>query len=214
MHRVETSVWLIEDDARYRKNLCAAVDACESLKCAASFRSCEDALEALSSEPSPDIILLDIGLPGLSGLEGIPRFCELVPDAKIIIVTVFDDDDRIFNAICAGATGYLMKSASLDEIARAINEVRDGGAAINPRIAKRVLGFFNELNIEPKDYRLTHREKEILQLLVEGLIKKEIAVRLNLSFHTVDMYLRKIYQKLQVHNATGAVAKALKERLV
>jgi DNA-binding NarL/FixJ family response regulator len=210
----EISVWLIEDNSSFRRNLAAAVDATDGLSCTGSFHRCEGAIAELAAGPKPDVVLLDIGLPGMGGLEGIGHLLTLAPEVKVIILTVFEDDDKIFKAICTGAAGYLLKTASLEEIARAIDEVVAGGAPMNPRIAKRVLGFFSSLHVEPRDYRLTPREKEILQLLVEGLIKKEIADRLDLSFHTVDMYFRKIYQKLQVHNATGAVAKAVRERLV
>ena len=150
----------------------------------------------------------------MSGLEGIPKFLEVSADIRVVVITVFEDEDKIFSAICAGASGYLLKTASLMEIIGAIRLVMDGGSPINPRIASRILGFFKGSAVTQKDYRLTPRETEILQHLVGGLIKKEIADRIDVSFHTVDMRLRNIYRKLQVNTATAAVAKAIRERIV
>ncbi|MGB0579917.1 MAG: response regulator [Limisphaerales bacterium] len=205
-------VWLIEDNASYCRNAAAAIDDAEGLSCPLTFRRCEDALENMASEVSPDVILLDIGLPGMSGLEGIGYLLEKSPDTKVVILTVFEDENKIFNAICAGAHGYLLKTARLNEIVGAIHDVVSEGATIDSRIAQRILGFFKTAKV--KDYRLTPRETEILQKLVEGLIKKEIADQLDVSFHTVDMHLRNIYRKLQVNTATAAVAKAVRERIV
>jgi len=206
-------VWLIEDNAAYRRNAARAIDGAEGLSCPATFRRCEDALERIS-EDSPDVVLLDIGLPGMSGLEGIGRLLEKSPETKVVILTVFEDEDKIFNAICAGANGYLLKTARLEEIVASLRDVVNEGAAIDSRIAGRILGFFKTAKVKVKDYRLTPRETEILQKLVEGLIKKEIADQLDVSFHTVDMHLRNIYRKLQVNTATAAVAKAVRERIV
>lgn len=206
-------VWLIEDNAAYGRNAAAVIDEAEGLSCSGSFRRCEDALEKLE-DAKPDVVLLDIGLPGMSGLEGIGQLLEKSPDTKVVILTVFEDEDKIFNAICAGANGYLLKTARLEEIVGAIRDVVSEGAVIDSRIARRILGFFKTANLKVKDYRLTPRETEILQRLVEGLIKKEIADQLGVSFHTVDMHLRNIYRKLQVNTATAAVAKAVRERIV
>jgi len=218
MNRMTTlrdiDVWLIEDNESYRRSAAEAINDADGMVCSQSYTRCEDALAKLAADVVPDVILLDVGLPGMSGLEGISKFVEKAPDIKVVVITVFEDEDKIFSAICAGAAGYLLKTASLTEIIGAIRQVKDGGAPINPQIASRILGFFKQSSASQKDYRLTPRENEILQLLVEGLIKKEIADRVSVSFHTVDMHLRNIYRKLQVNTATAAVAKAIRERIV
>jgi DNA-binding NarL/FixJ family response regulator len=160
------------------------------------------------------LILLDVGLPGMSGLDGIRLFKERAPKSLIVILTVFEDDDKVFQAICAGAVGYLLKTSSVADITQAVRDALAGGSPMNPRIARRVLDMFSKLAPKQSNYGLSEREKEILQLMTTGLIKKEIADRLTLSIHTVDTYLRRIYEKLEVNTRTGAVAKALKEGLV
>jgi DNA-binding NarL/FixJ family response regulator len=212
---VPTRVWLVEDNDAYRQVVSRVVDAATGLTCPAAFDCCEAALAALAdtSEP-PDIVLLDIGLPGMSGLDALPSFRAAVPAARLIVLTVFEDDDKIFRALCAGAHGYLLKVSTVDEITAAIRQVRDGGAPINARIARRVIEMFAKLAPAPGDYGLTGRERGVLDLLVRGLIKKKIAARLGLSIHTVDSHVRNIYDKLQVHTRSGAVAKAVQEKLV
>lgn len=209
-----TRVWLVEDNRTFSRHAAAAIDDFPELKCTGAYTSCEDALKALATSDAPDVLLMDIGLPGMSGLEGIKLFREQLPAVEILILTAFDDDRKVFDALCAGASGYLLKTASMQEIAEALRQVRQGGSPMTPRIARRVLTFFSRTRPKKKDYGLTPREQEILEILVEGLAKKEIADRMDISPHTVDMHLRKIYLKLQVNSATGAVAKALKERLV
>jgi DNA-binding NarL/FixJ family response regulator len=208
------TVWLIEDNATFRRTVMRALDQVEGLHCLGGFSSCEDALAALTRQPAPQTILLDIGLPGMSGLEGIARLRERAPQTKIIVLTVFEDEDKIFRAICAGASGYLLKTAPVEEIARSIHDALAGGAPMNGRIARRVLDMFARFAPTRGDYGLTARETQILESMVKGKTKKEIAALLDLSFHTVDTHLRNIYQKLEVNTRTGAVAKALKEKLV
>jgi DNA-binding NarL/FixJ family response regulator len=137
-----------------------------------------------------------------------------LPEIEILVFSVFDDNDRVFNAICAGASGYLLKTSNMTEIPEAIREVVAGGAPMNARIARRVLEMFSKVAPSNKDYGLTVRETEVLDQMVEGLTKKEIADQLDLSFHTVDKHIRGIYSKLHVNTMTGAVAKALKEGLL
>ena len=132
-----------------------------------------------------------------------------------IVLTVYDDHDKVFDALCAGASGYLLKNSAGERVGDAINEVLQGGAPMNPRVARMVLEVFTrqQLATRKTDYGLTPREKEVLEWMVKGMIKKEIADKLGLSYHTVNNQLRSIYQKLHVHTRGGAVAKALKERL-
>jgi len=208
------TVWIIEDHAAFRRTLVRVLNAEADLQCSGDFDSCEKALVALNRDDLPDLILLDVGLPGMSGIEGIRQLKERSPKTLIVILTVFEDDDKVFKAICSGAAGYLLKISSATDIIAAVREALSGGSPMNPRIARRVLEMFSKLAPKHSDYGLSDREKEILQLMVTGLIKKEIAERLSLSIHTVDTYLRRIYEKLEVNTRTGAVAKALKEGLV
>ncbi|MFZ4765498.1 MAG: response regulator [Roseimicrobium sp.] len=208
------SIWIIEDHAAFRRTLVRVLNAEDGLQCPRDFDSCEKALAALARDDAPDLILLDVGLPGMSGLEGIRLIKERSPKALVVILTVFEDDDKVFSAICAGAAGYLLKTSSATEITQAVRDALNGGSPMTSRIARRVLDMFSKLAPKQSDYGLSDREKEILQLMVTGLIKKEIADRLTLSVHTVDTYLRRIYEKLEVNTRTGAVAKALKEGLV
>ena len=208
------TLWIVEDHAAFRRTLVRVLNAEADMRCARDFDSCEKALAALTGDHLPDLILLDVGLPGMSGLDGIRLIKERAPKALVVILTVFEDDDKVFQAICAGAAGYLLKTSSAADITQSVHEALAGGSPINPRIARRVLEMFSKFAPKQSDYGLSDREKEILQLMTTGLIKKEIADRLTLSVHTVDTYLRRIYEKLEVNTRTGAVAKALKEGLV
>ena len=203
------NVWLVEDNETYRGAIARTLDCAPGLHCAGAFGSCEDALRQLREDHPPEIILLDIGLPGLSGLDGIQQFKALSPATHVIILTVFEDADKIVRAICAGASGYLLKSSPGDKIAQAIHEVLGGGAPMTPQIARSVLSLFARLAGPRPEQGLSEREKETLEFLVQGLTNKEIADRIGLSIHTVDTHLRNIYRKLHVHSRAGAVAKAM-----
>lgn len=208
------TLWIVEDHAAFRRTLVRVLNAEADLQCSRDFDSCEKLLAALAKPEVPDLILLDVGLPGMSGLDGIRLIKERAPKVLVVILTVFEDDDKVFQAICAGAAGYLLKTSSGADITQAVRDALAGGSPMNPRIARRVLEMFSKFAPKQNDYGLSEREKEILQLMTTGLIKKEIADRLTLSVHTVDTYLRRIYEKLAVNTRTGAVAKALKEGLV
>lgn len=208
------TIWIIEDHAAFRRTLVRVLNAEAGLQCTRDFDSCEKVLNALGHADAPDLILLDVGLPGMSGLDGIRLIKERAPTTLIVILTVFEDDDKVFRAICAGAAGYLLKTSGAADITQAVRDALAGGSPMTPRIARRVLDMFSKLAPKQSDYGLSEREKEILQLMTTGLIKKEIADKLTLSIHTVDTYLRRIYEKLEVNTRTGAVAKALKEGLV
>jgi len=206
---------VIEDNDLFRKTLTDFINSDNEIRCSHSFNSCEDALKEIrEKELEPDIILLDIGLPGMNGVDGIYHLKHLTPLSKIIMLTVQDDDESVFKAICNGASGYLLKDSTSDKILESVKEVLYGGAPMNSSIAARVLKMFRDFIPVQRDYNLTLREKDILKLLVDGLSKRQIADKLFLSYHTVDSHIRKIYDKLEVHSGSSAVAKALKENLI
>ena len=208
------TLWLIEDNTVFRTSLARGLERTGRFVCTGSFASAENALRESQRSPAPSAVLIDVGLPGMDGIEALAKLRAVFPSAALIILTVFEDEEKIMRAICAGAQGYLLKTTPAGEVAAAIDDVLAGGSPMNSRIARRVLELFSRLVPQQKDYGLTAREKEILQFMVEGHIKKEIAARIGLSVHTVNTHMRNIYDKLQVNTVNGAVAKALKERLV
>ena len=211
------SVWVVEDHHVMRRNLAEIIDGEPGMSCPHALPSVEDLVAALGEGEPPDLILMDIGLPGLSGIEGVRRVASLSPATRVLILTIHGEDEKVFEAICAGACGYLLKPSSPETIVRAIHDVGRGAAPINPYIARKMLGFFSRLGpLRPAedDYGLSRREKEILQLLVDGLTLKSIAGELHLSYHTVSNHLRNVYAKLHVRSRSGAIAKALREKLL
>ena len=210
-------VWLVEDNNAYRKALSRALSRSSQICCDRECRSAEEMVSALQTVIAPDVILLDVQLPGNDGISSLPAIRSLAPDCKVMVLTAFDDSEKIYNAICAGASGYLLKSSGAAEIVRAIDEVLGGGAPMTPSVAVHVLEQFSQLQSPSKssvDYRLTDREIEILRLMADGLIKKEIADQLDISLHTVNSHIRSIYDKLHVKTNTAAVAKAIREDIV
>lgn len=211
---LETSIWVVEDNELYRSATASLLEAQPGIACPVAVSTCEDALAALDGGEVPDIVLMDIGLPGMSGIDGCRRIAAISPASRIIMLTVHEERDTVFDAIVAGASGYLLKSSSPEEIVEAIHQVQAGGAPINAFIARRLLDTFARLQVPAADYGLTPREKQVLELLVEGLTMQAIADRICVSYHTVDAHVRNIYGKLHVHSRSVAVAKAVKERLV
>jgi DNA-binding NarL/FixJ family response regulator len=174
----------------------------------------EEALDKIS-HPLPDVVLSDIGLPGMNGIEGIKLLKQRYPDLLILMLTVYDDDDRIFDAMCAGASGYLLKKTPPARLIESLKEAVDGGAPMSPEVARRVITLFREIRPPERcDYQLTPHETRLLKLFVEGHIYKTAAAELGVSVNTVNFHVRNIYEKLQVHTRSEAVAKALKNRLV
>jgi DNA-binding NarL/FixJ family response regulator len=213
-------VWVVEDKAMLREGLAELLDAQPDMRCALAVGTCEDFLAALDAGDFPDVVLMDIGLPGRSGIEGVARIRSLAPAAKVIILTIHAEDEKVFQAICAGASGYLLKPSAPDRVVAAIREVERGAAPINAFIARRVLAMFARMappagpDAADADYGLTPREREILQYLVDGWTLRQIAGELHLSFHTIDNHVRAVYRKLHVRSRSAAVAKALREDLV
>jgi DNA-binding NarL/FixJ family response regulator len=208
------AVWTVEDDAFFRNTLVTILDGHEGMYCEHAFATCEEALAILESDHAPEVMLMDIVLPGMNGIDGAMRVREVSPSTRIVMLTSYDDDDRIFRAICAGASGYLLKTGTREQILGAIEDVLRGGSPLNAQIARKIIDRF-AVTVAAKDaYGLTKREKDILQLAVEGLSRQQIADRLFLSFYTIQTHLKNIYAKLQVHTCQGAVSKALKEHLL
>ncbi|MEM9160603.1 MAG: response regulator transcription factor [Verrucomicrobiota bacterium] len=210
-------VWVVEDNSGYRQGVARAISRSNRLACEREFDSAEALFKVLTPETKPDVILMDVQLPRIDGIAAMSIVRERSPETRSIILTVFDDADKIYNAMRAGASGYLLKSARAEQINAAILEVVEGGAPMTPSVARKVLELFSGKSFrqsDAKDYRLTDREKVILRLMADGLIKKEIAANLEISLHTVNYYIRSIYEKLHVNTNTGAVAKAIREDIV
>ena len=208
------SVVIIEDDRRIRDGLRALINSRPGHRCQLVFRSMEDALAHQWSEV-PDVALVDIGLPGMSGIEGLPRLQKLYPKLALLMLTVYEDDERIFEALCAGASGYLLKKTPPNKLMECLAEVLHGGAPMSPEVAHRVLRLFREIRPpERVEHDLTPHELRLLKLLVEGHNYQSAAAELGVSFSTINFHMQNIYGKLHVHSKSEAVAKALRHRLV
>lgn len=201
-------VLVVEDDADYRQMLAELLKGAPEMECAVAYGSVE---EVLVSNPGViDVVLLDVNLPGSSGLEGIAPIMKMLPDAEIVMLTVFDDAAIVFDSLKAGAAGYLSKGATPDEIVAAVREVHVGGAPMSSVIARKVIASFRQPSLMGHELpTLTDRENDILAAVARGSLDKEIAMEYSLSITTVKTHLRSIYQKLHVHNRTEATRKYL-----
>jgi DNA-binding NarL/FixJ family response regulator len=207
-------VVIIEDMRDVREGLSVLINGTAGFRCAGAYRTMEDALAGVTPDGT-HVILTDIGLPGMSGIDGIRALRERLPDVPILALTVYDSDDQVFRAICAGAAGYLLKNTPPARLLESLREAAAGGAPMSPEVARRVLRLFREFTPPVQaSYHLTPQEHELLKLLVDGHHKKTAAAALGISVNTVSFRLKHIYEKLQVHSKTGAVAKALRERLI
>jgi DNA-binding NarL/FixJ family response regulator len=207
-------VAIIEDQRDIREGLATMLKFTEGYRCTGIYRSMEEALDRIKSDV-PELALVDIGLPGMNGIDGIRLLKERHPDLLILMLTVYDDDEYIFDALCAGASGYLLKKTPPARLIESLKEAMGGGSPMSPEVARKVIGLFRE--IRPPDravYRLTPHELRILKLLVEGHNYKTAAVEVGVSVSTVAFHMRNIYDKLQVHSKSEAVAKALRNRIV
>ena len=205
---------IIEDRREIREGLAMLIDATEGFRCTGRFRSMEDALAGIGTN-LPDVALVDIGLPGMSGIEGIRILAERYPSLQTLMLTVYDDDDRIFDALCAGATGYLLKKTPPARILECLREAATGGSPMSPDVARRVVNLFRRVRpTTGVDSDLTPHETRILGLLVKGHNYKTAAAELGVSYNTVAFHVKHIYQKLQVHSKSEAVARALRNGLV
>jgi len=210
-HQPPIKVVIIEDRREIREGLATLIQFTEGYSCVGRFYSMEEALQQMGTSP-PDVALLDIGLPGMSGIEGIEILKERYPHLLILVLTVYDDDERIFRAMCAGASGYLLKKTPPARLLESISEAVAGGAPMSPEVARRVVLLFRKF-APPKnvDHQLTAHETRLLKLLVEGYNFKNVAAKLGVSVNTISFHMRSIYEKLQVHSKTEAVAKALRD---
>jgi len=207
-------VGIVEDQRRTREGLRALIEGSSGFLCVGAWGSMEEALAA-RVEHSPDVILTDIGLPGLSGIEGIPELRRRHPQATIVVLTVYEDNERVFQALCAGANGYLLKNTPPARLLESLRDAVDGGAPMSPEIARQVVELFRRFRPpERAQYNLTPHELRLLKLLVEGHSYKTAAVELQVSINTVAFHIQSIYSKLQVHSKSEAVARALRENLL
>lgn len=205
---------IVEDQRDIRDALTALINGTAGYRCTGSFRSMEEAFEKIRQD-LPDVVLCDIELPGMNGIEGIRILKERYPDLLLLMLTVYDDDERIFDALCAGACGYLLKRTPPAKLLESLREAVTGGAPMSPEVASRVITLFREIRPpERADYELTPHETRLLKLLVEGHNYTTAAVELGVSYNTIKFHMRHIYEKLQVHSKSEAVSKALQNRLI
>ncbi|MBI5849904.1 MAG: response regulator transcription factor [Planctomycetes bacterium] len=209
-----TRIILVEDIAALREGLAAILGATADFEVVGSFPSMEPALARLT-ELRPHVAFVDLGLPGMSGLEGVRRIRDSCPDTQVLVLTVHDDDAHVFEAICGGATGYLLKDSRPERLIEAVREVRSGGAPMSPSIARRVVATFRTVAPKARDpHRLSPREVEILDLLAQGHSYKTAAATLDLSIDTVRFHVRNSYGKLHVHSKSAAVRAAFRDGIL
>jgi DNA-binding NarL/FixJ family response regulator len=211
---VEIKVAIIEDQRKFREYVAALINGSEGFRCTGSFRSMEEALDRIGADLH-DVVLVDIGLPGMDGIEGIRILKERYPNLILLTHTVYDGDERIFDALCAGASGYLLKKTSPVRLLESLREAMAGGAPMTPEVAHEVIRLFREIRPrETPDEQLTPHEIRLLEMLAEGHNYETAAVELGVTTHTISFHLQRIYEKLHVHSKTEAVAKALRNRLI
>ena len=208
-----TSIVIYDDNPGRRESLRMLLESHDEFIVTGDFADCSN-VKAQIEELQPDVVLMDIQMPLVDGLEGVRIIKEYYPNIYVIMQTVFEDDEKIFDAMRYGASGYILKKTDPRQIIQAIEEVRRGGSPMTPSIATRVLHFFRKQHeTKPDQYGLSEREKEILQFLVDGMSYKMIAERLEISYNTVNSHIKKIYDKLQVHSVSEAVSKAIRSNI-
>ena len=212
---MEIKVAIFEDNNNMREGLFQLINGSSGFTCTGAFPNCDDLVKRIKSA-NPDVIVMDIEMPGISGIEGVKQAKENFPEIKILMETIFEDDEKIFDSICAGAEGYILKNTAPTEILGAIKEIYEGGSPMTPTIANRVLKMVKKQRASDSKnvFNLTDREKEILSCLVEGMSYKLIADECTISIDTVNVHIKNIYKKLQVHSKSEAVAKAIKRNIV
>ena len=207
-------VAVFDDNKQRRELLEMLLNSTTEMECTGAFEDCRNVIKNIVKN-IPDVVLMDIDMPHVNGIEGLQLIRKQFPQVKILMQTVFEDDDKIFASICAGADGYILKKAQPHELMKAIAEVLEGGAPMTPSIARQVIRLVNKQNSKSDvDFQLTPREHEILSLLVQGLSYKMIGERCNISMPTVNSHIQHIYEKLHVSSGTEAVAKAISNKIV
>ena len=210
------NVAIVEDNHTIRDGLAVLINGTNGYKCIGTYYDCESFLNNLD-KLNPDVVLMDIALPGMNGIEGIKIAVEKKPDLNVLMLTVHEESDKVFDALCAGACGYLVKKTPPLRLLEAIKEVSEGGSPMSSRIARQVINAFKDVNPSEEErtsYNLSTREKEVLNLLAVGNNYQEIANDLFISVDTVRHHIRNIYKKLHVHSSSEAVAKAIRKRLI
>jgi DNA-binding NarL/FixJ family response regulator len=204
------TVSIVEDNDQLRNTLARVLNRSDGFTCVSHYGTAEDALKNLPAA-RPDVVLMDINLPGINGVECVRQLKQALPDTQVIMLTVYEDTDNIFAALAAGAAGYLLKRTKTPELLQAIREVRSGGSPMTTHIARKVTQSFQKAGPSPQPTEnLSQREQEVLDCLSQGFLYKEIAEKLGISYETVHTYIRRIYEKLQVRTRTEAVAKFLR----
>jgi DNA-binding NarL/FixJ family response regulator len=205
-----TTVSIVEDNDKLRGTLARVINRADGFRCVSDYANAEDALKGLP-QVRPNVVLMDINLPGMNGVECVRQLKQLLPQTQVMMLTVYEDTENIFNALTAGASGYMLKRTSSKELLEAIQEVHRGGSPMTMHIARKVVSSFQKTaaTAQPAE-NLSEREQQVLDLLSQGLMYKEIADKLNISYETVHTYIRRIYEKLQVRTRTEAVTKFLR----
>jgi len=206
------SIVIFEDNDKLRESLCVLLNGLDEYKLVGEYNNCRDAT-TITRMYRPDVVLMDIDMPGSSGISGVSMVKEANPETAVIMYTVFEDDEKLFQCLCNGANGYLLKKTPPSRLIEAIQEVMEGGAPMSPSIARRVLDSF-QIRKSNNKYNISEREMQVLQLLINGHSDKSIASHLDISFHTARSHLKNIYYKLHVNCGKEAIAKALSERIL
>ena len=205
---------VVEDLPDMREGLTLLIEETDGYRCTGSFESVEEALEGIGSD-LPDVVLMDIGLPGMSGIEGVRVLKERNPTLQFVMLTIYEDDERIFQALCAGANGYLLKKTPPDQILERLAEAVGGGSPMSPEVARRVIEVFHRIRPPRRaEHDLTPQETRLLKLFVDGHNYRSAASELGVSVNTVATHIKHIYSKLQVHSKSEAVARALRDGLI
>lgn len=211
-------ITIFDDNKNIRESITMLLSTVPGFEVAGSFSHVLDCIEDVR-DTNPDVVLMDIEMPGMTGIEAVKQLKAAFPQVQVLMQTVFEDDDRVFDSICAGASGYILKNHLNTKLVEFINEMQFGGSPMSPSIARKVLNKLQQIpqHIKPEqspDYQLTPREKEVLTCIVNGLAYKMIADELHISYETVRSHVKKIYEKLHVASLTEAVAKAIHQRIV